>query len=191
MIDALARMATRLRLAITRAKLVQASFGGTRTVLQLQGLPNQVVDKVELFSIYGASAVPLGGTVILLEVAGQRDHKAAIVCDDPSLRIADLAPGEFGFRDQNGTQIVFRGGKLEVTSSLPIDITSTTAVNVTAPQINLGASGETLFAFMLAAAWTYLKTHTHSGVAAGAGNSGPPNSAPSDASVLTSTVKGG
>jgi hypothetical protein len=71
-------------------------------------------------------------------------------------------------------QKVLINGTLEIDVAAPtINIKATAAVNVTTPAINVGSSGESLQTLMTQAAQTLLASHTHSGVTAGAGNSGP------------------
>ncbi|MGB8840759.1 MAG: phage baseplate assembly protein V [Aliidongia sp.] len=71
-------------------------------------------------------------------------------------------------------QKVLINGAVEIDLAAPtIDITATTAVNVTAPAINVGSSGESLQTLMTQAAQNVLVSHTHSGVAGGGGNTGP------------------
>jgi phage baseplate assembly protein V len=88
-------------------------------------------------------------------------------------------------------QKVLINGQLEIDVTAPtINVTATTAVNVTAPTVNIGASGESLQTLMTKAAHDLLASHTHSGVQAGGGTSGPMvQSFPSNA--LTSALNAG
>jgi hypothetical protein len=71
-------------------------------------------------------------------------------------------------------QKVLINGALEIDLAAPtINITATAAVNVTAPAINVGSSGESLQTLMTQAAQNVLTSHTHSGVTTGGGTSGP------------------
>lgn len=214
MSGALERALNALRNAVTRGKALRATRAPRRTMLQIAGLAGETFNGIELLLPYGMSAVPLAGDVVILQILGSRAHLVALPCDDPSLRIADLQPGEFGFRDARGQQVVFRldrievttplkavvtttgdasvtaGGNISVTATGAVNVTSSSAVNVTAPAINLGSQGQSLVAFMLAAAWTWIISHTHGGVQPGAGNTAAPNSVPTSG-MLSTTVKGG
>jgi phage gp45-like len=181
MTDPLRRVANAVRLMLTRGKALRATLGA-RTFLQVAGLAGETFNRVELLLPYGRSALPLAGDVLILQILGSRDHKVALCADDPSLRITDLQSGEFGDRDARGTQIVYRQNRLEITTPLKIvvtstgdvDVTSGTVVNITAPQINLGSSGEMLHKLIDDRAAAVFNAHVHSGVTAGGGSSGPP-----------------
>ena len=120
------RMAARMRSLVTRGRVVSTTLNPKRPLIQLTGLAGETKTKIELFVPKGMSVHPTGDEdVILLQVGGSRSHLVALFADDPALRIADLAAGEFGFRDSNGQQIVFRQDRLEITSpkKLRIDVT--------------------------------------------------------------------
>lgn len=183
MLDAIRRTANAVRLAVTRGK-VQRTTVGARLLIQVTGLAGELFNDVELLLPYGMTAVPEAGDVVLLQVLGSRDHKLALCADLTSLRIADAQPGEFGFRDKRGQQVVFRTDRIEVTTPLKavvtavgeVDVISSVAVNVTAPAINLGSSGETLHKLIDERAAAIFNAHVHS-AGGGVGNSGPPTTA--------------
>lgn len=107
-----------MRAMVTRGRVALAAMNPKRTLVQLTGLKDETKTKIELLLPYGMSARPKGGDVIMLQVGGSRAHLVALCADDPALRIPELEEGEFGFRDQNGQQVVFRKDKLEVTLPL-------------------------------------------------------------------------
>lgn len=133
----------RLRQMVTRGKVVKATLNKTRVLVQLTGLAGETKTKVEVLSPYGFSFFPPGGAdVVLLQVCGSRSHLLALNADDPALRIQDLQEGEFGFRDRNGQQIVFRSDRIEITApdgknivvnggnDLTVNITNDAAVTI-------------------------------------------------------------
>lgn len=121
---------------IMRGLLAVVTMGKRRVTGQLRMRAQEVGAKVEIFHPYGMSSNPLpGGDVLIFAIGGTRDHLIALL-DDSALRIADLAAGEFGFRHANGTQIVFRGDRLEITATVPVDITSPTSVAMDAPSVS-------------------------------------------------------
>ena len=71
-----------------------------------------------------------------------------------------------------------------------VDVIGNTAINITSPTVKIGASGQTLQAFVLAAFQTLFNNHTHAGVQAGSGVTGI-TSTPMGASHLTTTITGG
>lgn len=136
------------RRVVTRGKVVAARTRAGRVLVDMELFGGERRRNVELLLPTGVSALPAeGADVVVLEVAGNRQHLVAIVADDPALRVTGLAPGEFGLRDGNGQQVIFRADRLEISGALRIDIAASGPVNVTAegtvtvdaPRINLGA----------------------------------------------------
>lgn len=101
---------------VSRGKIA-AVHAGRRTLVQVRLLEGELKERVELIMPYGMSAMPAGGDVILLTVGASRDHVVAIGVDDSSLRIRDLAPGEFGFR-RGAQQIAFRQARLDIVGNV-------------------------------------------------------------------------
>ena len=108
------------------------------------------------------------------------------------------AAGELVLVHASGSRIqVTNDSKLLVNGALEIDltaptigITATTEVTVTAPAIAIGSAGESLQTLMTKAAHDLLAGHTHSGVSAGGGTTGPMvQSFPADA--LTAALTAG
>ena len=137
-----------IRRAVTRGKVTGSRTRAGRVLVDMTMLDGETRRGVELLLPTGVSALPAAGAdLLVLEVGGNRGHLVAMVADDPSLRMEGLAPGEFGMRDAQGQQVVFRGDRIEISGALRIDITSSGPVNVTAadtvtvdaPRINLGA----------------------------------------------------
>ncbi|GEM_PF-6380725 len=118
---------------VTRGRVMSAALNPKRPLVQLSGLADEQKTQVELFMPMGMSVYPTGNEdLILLQVGGSRSHLVALFADNPALRITDLQPGEFGHRDTNGQQVVFRQDHLEITSPLKMQITVTGDVTGTA-----------------------------------------------------------
>jgi phage gp45-like len=112
---------------------MSAALNPKRPLVQLSGLAGEEKTQVELFMPMGMSVYPSGNEdLILLQVGGSRSHLVALFADNPALRITDLKAGEFGHRDTNGQQIVFRQDRLEITSPLRVEINVTGQVKGTA-----------------------------------------------------------
>lgn len=112
------RMTQRVRSLITRGRVVSAALNPKRPLIQLSGLAGETKTDIELFMPMGMSVYPTGKEdVVLLQVTGSRSHLVALFADNPALRIQDLQPGEFGHRDTNGQQIVFRKDHIEITTT--------------------------------------------------------------------------
>lgn len=147
---ALKALSDRQRLSITRGLVVQSENGPVKTMLGITGLSDETEQNIPLIQPFGMSARPKGGDVILLQIGGTRSNLAAICADDSALRIPDLQPGEFGFRDYNGQQVVFRQDHLEVTTPLKLvanvtgDLDATVDGNATfnvTGNVNINATG--------------------------------------------------
>ena len=127
------RMAAKVRSMVTRGRVVSAALNPKRPLVQLSGLAGEQKTQVELFMPMGMSVYPTGNEdLVLLQVGGSRSHLVALFADNPALRITDLQPGEFGHRDTNGQQVVFRQDHLEITSPLKMQITVTGDVDINA-----------------------------------------------------------
>jgi phage gp45-like len=132
------RMAQKMRSMVTRGRVMSAALNPKRPLVQLSGLAGEEKTQVELFMPMGMSVYPSGNEdLILLQVGGSRSHLVALFADNPALRITDLKAGEFGHRDTNGQQIVFRQDHLEITSPLKMQITVTGEVRGQASAWNL------------------------------------------------------
>jgi phage gp45-like len=132
------RMAQKMRSMVTRGRVMSAALNPKRPLVQLSGLAGEEKTQVELFMPMGMSVYPSGNEdLILLQVGGSRSHLVALFADNPALRITDLKAGEFGHRDTNGQQIVFRQDHLEITSPLKMQITVTGEVKGQASAWNL------------------------------------------------------
>ena len=103
-----------VRNMVTRGKIALAAVGPTRTIATLRLLQAETKQGVECLFPFGMSANPDAGDVLAFQVLGTRDHVVAIMADNPALRIADLASGEFGFRDKWGNQITFRSDGIHI-----------------------------------------------------------------------------
>jgi phage gp45-like len=124
------RMAQKMRSMVTRGRVMSAALNPKRPLVQLSGLAGEEKTQVELFMPMGMSVYPSGNEdLILLQVGGSRSHLVALFADNPALRITDLKAGEFGHRDTNGQQIVFRQDHLEITSPLKMQINVTGEVS--------------------------------------------------------------
>ncbi len=160
----LQRLGNALRGMITRGKVTGAVVG-PRTLLQITGLDGEVMQSVELLLPPGYSARPLASAdIVVCNVLGDRNHKIALGGDTINQdAIADLAPGEFGFRDSQGQQIVFRLGNT-------IQITSPTVV------INgaLHVTGAVIAGYGTADQ-VGVQTHTHPDLQPGSVSSPPPS----------------
>jgi phage gp45-like len=137
--EELRRIWSALRHQVVRGTMSQSAYsaGGTRTMLSGIGFEGENHQGLELLLPYGMSAKPIGRTAdyLVFQINAVRDHKVAVGCDDPALRIPDLQPGEIGLRNFRGSQVVLRVNKIEITAPLDdIDVAATVG------NVNIGAA---------------------------------------------------
>lgn len=126
----------KLRLIVNRAIVSAVLDGQGFQVLQLKGLPGEVLDGVERFQNYGFTSVPLTGSeAIVVFVGGSRSHGVAIAVDDRRYRKKNLQPGESAQYSDEGDSIHLKRGKI-------IAVTSGGEINVTAPKVKLNGATE-------------------------------------------------
>ena len=179
----------KIRLIVNRAIVTAVLDDQGFQVLQLKGLPREVLDKIERFQNYGFTSVPLiGSEAIVTFIGGSRSHGVAIAVDDRRHRKKNLQPGESAQYSDEGDSIHLKRGKIiAVTSGGEIDVTApkvkisgATEVTVDGGVIKLTATGEVTVdgGTVKVIGTTTIENrpfllHTHSGVETGAGVSGP------------------
>lgn len=132
------------------AKVTRAYERAGRTLLDVAALDGEQRSRVRLLLPPGISAVPpVGSDLVLVRLHGN-DQVVALGGDHAGSRITGLGPGEFGFRDAAGQQVVFKADGLRITNALKVSIESSgpveiaaSSVVVTAPAIKLGSAGAT------------------------------------------------
>jgi phage gp45-like len=136
LLDLLDRAHSAIQSLLTGGKVTAARMG-PRTLLQITGLDNEVVQTVELLLPPGYSARPLAGSdVLAAQVLGSRDQLVALGGDFVGHAIQDLAPGEFGLTD--GTQtIVVRTDHLEMNTPTYLKITAAQHVEMVTPLLKV------------------------------------------------------
>lgn len=140
--------------SIMRGLLSGGVMGVKRFYMQLTMRSQETAAKVEMFLPYGMSANPVPGQtadVIVFTIGGTRDHLVGIL-NDSALAISGLQPGEFGFQDKNGQQIVFKSTGIVITTTLGVTINGDVTVNGT-----LTATTDVI------GGGKHLKTHIHTG----------------------------
>lgn len=129
-----------VRGVVTRGRVAASRVRGGRTLAEVDMLDGERRTRVELLMPYGLSArPPAGADVVVLEVGAARDHLVALMADDPTRRITDLAPGEVGLRDGSGQEVVLRADGVEVRGALKVTIVASGDVSVQAPRVVVDA----------------------------------------------------
>lgn len=124
----------KIRLTISRAIVTLVDDSGGFQILQVKGLPGEVLDGIERFQEYGFTSVPLpGAEAILVFVGGSRSHGVAIAVDDRRHRKKGMQRGESAIHTDEGDSIHLKRGKI-------IAVTSGGEIQVTAPKIKLAGA---------------------------------------------------
>ncbi|MBU6246472.1 MAG: phage baseplate assembly protein [Xanthomonadaceae bacterium] len=168
---------------------VAGALRGPRPIVTI-AMSSGETKTMELLLPYGMSALPAQGDVLVAAIGGQKDHFVALGADDITKRIGDLAAGEFGFYDGNSA-VVWRGGGLEIWSTLPVTVQSDGQVNVTGAGIGIGAIGDSLQKLVDARFVALFNAHVHGGVQAGGSNTGTPTVAMAVGSHTTTHLVAG
>lgn len=186
-----------------RGRLQRANAGKQVILVQADGLAGERFNDAELFQQPGLRSVPLAGMqAIVIPLGGRSANGVVVAMSNGRAFVAGLQPGEvaiFNEVDGEACSVVLRNGRIIDIKCDTLNITAGTAVNVTAPTVTLSTStthieadsvaidadttdisgnanvGQTLAAATdVTAAGKSLKTHVHTGVAAGLVDSGPP-----------------
>ncbi len=125
-------------LSVTRGKLLSVVTRGGRALAEVALVSGETRSRVEVLQPFGISGLPNAGADLVVLEIGSRDHLVAMMADDPSLRIPDLAPGEFGI-NVAGQTIIWRANGLQISGAPRVTIVGTAEIVVDAPVIRLGA----------------------------------------------------
>ena len=141
-----------------------------------------------LWTPYGLCHNPPVGSVVLVWAQNGHDSNAIGIADDPKNRtLRSLEPGEVGLANYlTGSYALFKeNGDLEIeavnanvditANNVNVTLTGTATFTIGGCTITMSASGISVSGGTVVADGIDLKTHTHSGVQPGAGNTGGPN----------------
>lgn len=102
------RVMDRLKLIVGRAIVRLVNDATKIQSVQLEGLPDEVLDDVERLQNYGFSSHPHpGAEALLAAMGGARQHSVAVVTDDRRHRVKDLEEGEtavYTSQDKDGVK---------------------------------------------------------------------------------------
>lgn len=168
----LARLAARISNMLARGSVAAANAHGKLQRLQVRLLAGEVKDEVEHFEPFGFTSNPIPGAEALgVFLDGDRSHGVVVVVADRRYRLQGLQGGEVALHDAFGNYCHFK-------SDGTLAILASTAVAIDSPLVtisgDLQVAGTVTAATDVVADGVHLKTHTHSGVQAGGGSSGPP-----------------
>lgn len=175
-VQSLTKIARRVSLLVSRGVVQRVDDAKTCQTLQVSLLADELRDDVERFEAYGVTSHPLvGAEVIFLSVGGNRSHGVVVAVSDRRSRPTGLAEGDVCLYTTNGERVYLSDAD---------DL------------VHLGAKSAADFVALatetnsrLSAIESFLASHIHAGVTAGAGTTGVAAGAPSGNSVAATKVK--
>lgn len=168
----------RVRLMFGRAIVRLVDDARLAQELQIDLLEDESQDAVEHLQPYGFAAHPHSGAEAVVGcVGGLRSHAIVISVADRRYRLKNLEQGEVGIYDDLGNIVVLKRGKIVITAQSKIEMTAPDGLKITANveiHGNVSVDGEVTTTGDVIAAGKSLEHHKHSGVQAGAAQTGEP-----------------
>lgn len=156
----IARLWQRIQSMFAVGRITASQDGGPIQQHQVRIAGDDIRDGLRLMGTYGFTSVPLpGADALVLFLGGSRTDGIIIATGDAQYRLRSLAPGEVALHNHEGDSVIMKNGGT-------VEVNATTKVQVNAPLVE--TTGDVV------ADGISLRTHTHTGVTPGSGNSGPP-----------------
>ena len=175
---------SRVRLMFGRAIVRLVDDARLAQELQIDLLEDESQDAVEHLQPYGFAAHPHAGAEAVVGcVGGLRSHAIVLAVADRRYRLKNLAQGEVALYDDLGNVIVLKRDKIVITAQSKIEVTAPDGLKITADTEILGdltitgqvsIDGAVTTTGDVTAAGKSLQHHKHSGVQAGAAQTGEP-----------------
>lgn len=183
--EKLRRFITMLAAAGT-IKLVDDS--GVVQTMQITLGTLETPDKVPRLAEYGlASNPPTDTDCLTIFFGGDRNNGVVVGTNDPDTRLKNLQPGESALYDDDGKRVWLKrdgvhidaGGKdVFIENAANVTVTASTKVVLDTPLVhctgNVQVDGTLTASTDVIGGGKHLKTHVHSGVTIGGGNTGAP-----------------
>jgi len=160
---------------LARGRVRSVNAAGKMQVLQLDLLAGETKDRLEHLEPYGFTSHPKpGAEAAVAFLDGDRSHGIVLVVADRRYRLTTLAAGEVALSDDLGQKVhITRAGIVISGAGLPVIINNTPLVTIDSALTVTGSL--TVQGAAITHAGTNIgKTHVHSGVTAGGGNTGLP-----------------
>ncbi len=174
----------RVRLMFGRAIVRLVDDARLAQELQIDLLEDESQDAVEHLQPYGFAAHPHSGAEAVVGcVGGLRSHAIVIAVADRRYRLRNLEQGEVGIYDDLGNIVVLKRGKIEITAQSKIEMTAPDGLKIIADTEiqgdititgDVSIDGAVTTTGDVTADGITLKHHKHSGVQAGAAQTGEP-----------------
>jgi phage baseplate assembly protein V len=155
---------------IRRVRLKELTDSGTLQTMRLSGLKGEELDQVPRIQPFGLSTnPPVGSEGLLLALGGRSDRGVVLGVESPDHRPTGREPGSTILYDANGNVVSIVQAELRVRHATQI-VLQVGGVTLTLSSAGLAISGGTV----THDGKNISKTHVHTNVQGGAGNSGPP-----------------
>ena len=124
---------------ITRGLVTAKNAAAKLRTLQCELFGGEARESVEDFEPYGFTAEPhVGAEVLVVSLAGDREHSIAICHPDRQYRPTGLADGEVVLYDDLGRKVFLSRGGIRVEGvDSPITVSTTATVTIDAPLVKM------------------------------------------------------
>lgn len=124
---------------ITRGIVTAKNTAAKLRTIQCELFGGEARESVEDFEPYGFSAEPhIGAEVLVVSLAGDREHSIAVCHPDRQYRPTNLADGEVVIYDDLGRKVYLSRSGIQVEGvSSPITVTTTGTVTIDAPLVKM------------------------------------------------------
>ena len=139
MTDTITRVWDRLTSAIRLGRITNVDESRSVQRVQIQFNDMETRDNIPALQFYGfAASPPVGTNVVVINQSGHSGASIAIGTIDPRVRPTGLGPGESKQHDNSGQYVHLQGGsKIVIHANSEVDITCSSAVNITAPEVKV------------------------------------------------------
>lgn len=185
---ALERLWRRLLMLVGRGEITLVDDTKVAQIVQVAMGPLVTRDNTVRLAEYGYVSNPPDGTdCVVIFIGGDTDNGVVIATNKKEARLKNLQRGEVAIHDdqnrwiwikRNSIEIEAGGKTVEIKNADVVNITASSKVELTTPQLKVNGdilcTGTVTGQTNVVAGTKQMKTHIHSGVTTGGGNTGQP-----------------
>ncbi|MBO9647353.1 MAG: phage baseplate assembly protein [Variovorax sp.] len=174
--DAIEKLWRRMLLVVGRGRITTGNDAGMVQTQQVKIGELETRDNTKRVAEYGFTSMPLPGChAVVIFVGGDRSNGVIIGTNDQNHRLKNLQPGEAAIYTDLGQWFWMKRTGIEIDGGgLPINVTNTPTVSVTATDIELAGNVAITGGTFTHNGSNVGATHKHGGVTAGGANTGGP-----------------
>lgn len=139
----------RVMMMIARGLVGLVDDTGSRQLLQVKLLADEILNDVERFQEYGlSSSPPVGSELIFASVLGARAQGVVICVENRKFRLSGLAAGEIALHDDQGQKVHLKRAGIDVITPFDVNVQATGTATVSGQkvviqsgEVDLGAEG--------------------------------------------------